>query len=90
MEYLARLSVAVAELFEAEGRSLMRNLVRLAMAIGFGCALLLLALAGLGFILFGIFLLLAEVMPRGDAALVTGLAAFIFSGAGVFCIRQMF
>jgi hypothetical protein len=90
MEYLAQLSVAVAEMFEAEGRSLRRNLVRLAIAIGFGCALLLLAVAGLGFILFGIFLLLAESMSRGDAAMITGLAAFVFSAAGVFMIRQTF
>jgi hypothetical protein len=90
MEYLAQLGVAVAELFEAEGRSLRRNLVRLAIAIGFGCALLLLAVAGLGFILFGIFLLLAESMSHGDAAMLTGLAAFIFSSVGAFVIQQMF
>jgi hypothetical protein len=90
MEILAQLGVAIAELFEAEGRSLRRNLIRLAIAIGFGMVLLLLSISGLGFILYGIFLLLEGTMSPGYAAMTTGLSAFIFSAVGVFCIRRMF
>ena len=90
MEIIAKLGVAVAELFEAEGRSLRRNLMRLVIGIGFGIVLLLLALAGLGFLLYGIYLLLAESMSHADAAMLTGLSAFVFSAAGVFSIRRMF
>jgi hypothetical protein len=90
MEFLAQLGVATAELFEAEGRSLRRNLIRLAAAVGFGIVLLLLALAGLGFLLYGVFLLLAQSMPPGDAAILTGVSALAFAAIGVALIRRMF
>ena len=90
MEFLARLGVAAAELFEAEGRSLRRNLIRLAAAIGFGLVLVLLTLAGRAFLIYGVFLLLAQALSPADAAVIMGFAALLFAGIGVFVIRQMF
>jgi hypothetical protein len=90
MEYLAQLGVAVAEFFEAEGRSLRRNLIKLAAAAGFGLVLLLLALAGVGFVIAGIFMLLAQMMSPGDAAVVMGVTALACAGIGILCIRSMF
>jgi hypothetical protein len=90
MEWLAQFGVATAELFEAEGRSLRRNLIRVMIAIGFALLLLVLGLAGLGFLLFGVYLRLAEIMPPPDAAVVLGAAALIFAAAGAAVIRWMF
>jgi hypothetical protein len=90
MEWLAQLGVATAELFEAEGRTLRRNLIRLAMAIGFGVVLLLLALTGLGFLVYGVYLRLAEIMPAPDAAVSMGAAALLAAAGGVLVIRGMF
>jgi len=90
MEFLAQLGVAAVELFEAEGRALRRSLVRLAVALGFGLVLLLLALTGLGFLLYGVFLMLSQLTSPADAAVIMGLAALIFSALGVWIIRKMF
>ena len=90
MESIAQLGVAVAELFEAEGRSLRRNLIKLAVAIGFGLVLLILALLGVGFLIWGIYLALAQLMPPSDAAMVLGLVALLFSATGVWVIKRSF
>lgn len=90
MESLGQLGVAAAELFEAEGRSLRRNLMRVGVAIGFGLVLLLLAAVGIGFLVWGIYLMLAQIMPPSDAAVVLGLTALVFSAAGVWSIKRSF
>ncbi len=90
MEWLAQFGIATAELFEAEGRSLARNLIRLTVALGFALLLLLLALAGLGFLVFGVYLRLSQMMPPADAAVVMGATALIAAASGVLVIRRMF
>ena len=90
MEWLAQFGIATAELFEAEGRSLRRNLIRVAIALGFSLVLLVLALGGLGFLMFGVYLRMAEIMPPPDAAVVLGACALVFAAAGVAVIRRMF
>jgi uncharacterized membrane protein YqjE len=89
VETLARLGVATIELFEAEGRSLRRNLVRLAIAAGCGLMLLALALVGLGFLAVGTFWLLEQSMPPYYAAMLMGTVTLLLAAAGVAAIREM-
>jgi hypothetical protein len=89
MEFLARLGIATAELFEAEGRSLRRNLVRLAAAAAIGIVVLLLALAGLAFVLFGVYLALAQRMSPPDAAMTMGATALLLAVLGVILVKRL-
>ena len=89
MEILAQLGVAVAELFEAEGRSLRRNLVRLTIAAAVGVVLLLLALGGAGFLMWGYFLFLENYMSPAAAAITVGLSALMVASIGAGLIRQL-
>jgi len=89
MEVLARLGVAITELLEAEGRSLRGHLVRLGMAAGIGLVLLVVVLAGLGFLLYGFFLFLNRWVAVDEAALLVGAATWIFAGLGLAFIRNM-
>ena len=88
METLARLGVATIELLEAEGRNLRKHLVRLAIAAGFGVFLMVLALTGFGFLVFGLYLLLAQYMAPSYAAMVVGGAGIVLSVAGATAIMQ--
>ncbi len=65
MEALANMLIATFDLVEAEGRALHRRLVRLGAATAMLLVGFLVALAGIGFILFGLYGLLAQSMcPR--------------------------
>jgi hypothetical protein len=88
METLAQIGVATIELVEAEGRALRRQVVRLAAAAGVGFLLLFIALGGLAFLFFGIYFLLAGVMPPGVAALLVGFGALALAAAGAAAIRR--
>ncbi|HRK31420.1 MAG TPA: hypothetical protein PLD59_10100, partial [Tepidisphaeraceae bacterium] len=73
MEALAHLLVATVDLFEAEGRTLRRQLMRLALAISLIVVAALLVLFGLGFVLYGLFQFLAQQMSEHWAAVLFGV-----------------
>lgn len=89
MEALANLFIATADLVEAEGRSLRRQMVRLATAAAMILVAALLALFGFGFLLYGLFWLLAEQMSGPAAAACFGLVAVGLSGGIAWIARQM-
>ena len=89
MESLARLFVAVNELFEADGVVLKRQLVRLIVAAGFGLIILGLVAAGLGLLLFGLFRVLAERLTPTGAALVLGVVAMLLAWGAILCARRL-
>ncbi len=90
MESFVRLVVAGFELLEAEGRMLREQLVRIAIAMALGVIIVLLAMAGLGFLLFSLFRWLATspLTPTGAAA-VFGLISLLLAAAGAMTIRQL-
>lgn len=89
MESLARFFVAVSELFEAEGRVMKRHVVRLIVAAELGLLILGLAVAGLGFLLFGVFAILAERLTPTVASLVLGVVAMLMAWGGFMCVRRL-
>ncbi len=90
MESLVQLVVAAFELVEAEGRMLREQLVRIAIAMALGVIIVILALAGLGFLLFSLFQFLAatSLSPAGAAA-VFGVIALILAAAGAATIKAL-
>ena len=90
MESFVRLVIAAFELFEAEGRMLREQLVRIAIAMALGIIIVVLALAGLGFLLFSLFQWLAQspLTPTGAAA-VFGVISLVLAGLGGMTIRQL-
>jgi hypothetical protein len=89
METLVRLGVATAELFEAEARVLRRSLVRLAAAAGIGLLLIVIALAGLGFFLSGLFMLAELKLPPSAAAILVGVGAMLVAGLGLLGVKRL-
>jgi len=83
------LIIAVADLLEAEGRTLRRQTTRL----GWGLALIVLSclLAGVGFglWLWGLFEHAAQAFGEADAALVTGTVAVVLAGGVAWLIRHL-
>ena len=80
MSALAELTLALAELLEAEGRALQRGVVRAAIAIGVVAATAVLGLAGLGLCLWGVYLYLATMLTPPLAAFATGALTLVVSG----------
>jgi hypothetical protein len=89
LETVIQLGIAAIELIEAEGRLLKRQLIRLGMAVGLGLVMLVLSLAGLGFLLMGFFMMLARVMPSGQAALVVAGCTWLVAFIGLRAIQRM-
>lgn len=89
MEALANLVIAAADLVEAEGRTLRRQMVRLATAATMILVAALLALLGLGFLLYGLFWLLAEQMSSPAAAACFGIAALAAAGGIAWSARRI-
>jgi hypothetical protein len=87
MEVLARLGVAILELLEAEGRALQRSFLRLIAVIAIGVVLLVLSLAGLGFLLYGLDLFYAQWFSPAESALLVGVTAWLFVVVGLLAIR---
>jgi hypothetical protein len=83
--------VAAFELIEAEGRMLREQLVRIAVAMALGIVMVLLAVAGLGFLLYSLFQFLASgpLSPTGAAA-VFGVIALLLAAIGGVAIRLLF
>jgi len=89
MEAIARVVVSAAELLEAEGRMLKRQVMRLGVAVGFGVIAVVLALAGAGFLLTALFLALARPLGNVGAAAVFGAVALALAAAAVFGARRL-
>ena len=89
MEALANMMIATAELMEAEGRSLRRHLIRLGTAIALLCVAAFLGLLGIGFLLYGLFWLLAEQMSNPSAAACFGVVAVGLAGGVAWTARRM-
>jgi hypothetical protein len=89
MEALANLVVATADLMEAEGRSLRRHLIRLGTAAALIFIAALLGLFGIGFLLYGLFWLLAEQMSGPAAAACFGLVALGLAGGIAWTARRI-
>jgi hypothetical protein len=90
MEALARVLVSGAELVEAEGRMLKRQVLRLAIALGLGLAALVLGLAGVGFLLAALFLALAQPLGYAGAAAVFGAVALVLAAAAGFFVWRVY
>lgn len=89
MESLANLVVAAADLMEAEGRSLRRQLTRLGTAATLLIVAALLGMFGIGFLLYGLFWLLAEQMSNPAAAACFGLVALGLAGGIAWTARKI-
>jgi len=91
VESIVRLTVAAFELVEAEGRVLKEQLVRIAIAMALGIIIALLSMAGLGFLLYSLFLWLVSSTPlsTAGAAAVFGFIALLLAGAGGFAISKL-
>ena len=89
MEAIANMMVATADLVEAEGRALHRQLIRLGTAAALSLGGLLVAMTGLGFLLCGLFLLLSQQMSGPSAAIVFGLSAICLAGGLLWIARGL-
>lgn len=89
MESVVRLLVASFELVEAEGRVLRQQVIRVGIALGLGIIIVILALAGMGFLLYGAFYLLAGPLGTGGAAIVFGLIAVALAILGSTFVRRL-
>jgi hypothetical protein len=78
---LARLTVAAANLAEAEGRALRENVVTVAVSVGLVLGATVLGLAGLGYLLWALYRVLLEPVGEPLAALITGVVAVVIAGA---------
>ena len=89
MEALANMLIATLDLFEAEGRALHRRLVRLGVAAALLLVGFVVALMGIGAILFGLYGLLARQMPEPQAATLFGVTALVLAGAVLWFARTL-
>lgn len=80
MEALGNLVVATADLLEAEGRTLRKTMVKFFVALSLVVAASLLGLLGFGFLLYGLFALLARIISVPAAAAIFGVAALAIAG----------
>ncbi len=72
--------IAVAELFEAEGRALRRAAARTGQGLGLAAAASVLAVIGMGLLLWALYQYLETVLSPASTALVTGVATLIAAG----------
>jgi hypothetical protein len=89
MEDLARLFVAATELVEAEGRLLQGQAARLLAAAGLGLIVVLLVIAGLGFLLYSLLRVLAGPLTPAGAASVVSVVAFLLAWCGLARARRL-
>ena len=90
MESMARMMVAGLEVVEAEGRVLKQQVMRLAIAIALGIIVTLMLIAGLAFLIAGLFLFLADTrLGNAGAATLFGVIAVVTSLAGAYIIKSI-
>ncbi|MBC7783550.1 MAG: hypothetical protein H7144_06900 [Burkholderiales bacterium] len=89
MEAIANLIIATAGLVEAEGRAFRRHLIRLTVAAVLVLSASLIGLFGIGFLLYGFFLFLAEHVSQPAAAVMFGIAALLIAGGTTWIARRL-
>jgi hypothetical protein len=89
VEPVADLVVATADLCEAEARAFRRGVLMLIQAIACIVAASLLALIGLGFVLYGLFIILSRAWSVPTAAWVIGAAAIVLAGGLTWMARKL-
>ena len=89
MDTLARLVVAVTDLLEAEGRAFRKHAARFLIAGGIISVVVVLALTGLACLFFGLFWLLARVMPADGAIILLGVVALVLGWIGCLWIKRI-
>jgi len=82
MEALARLVIASTDLVEAEGRMLRQYAVRLLTFAGVGTVMIVVFLAGLVFLTWGLFQMLSSQVGQTASATIFGIV-FLATAAGV-------
>ena len=90
MESIARILLASADLIEAEGRTLKRQAGRIFLAFAIGVVALAMILAGLCFVLLGLFAWLSLYIHPHGAALVLGGVAFVIALAATLTAKKLF
>ena len=89
LQRLADLVIALVDLLEAEGRVLRQQTARVAGAMVFIALAGLLALGGVGLCLWGLYGHLAAAAGPANAALLTGAAALLAAGAGLWIATRL-
>lgn len=89
MEALANMIVAAADLVEAEGRELRRQFLRATVAVAAGIVGLLMTLLGLGFLMLGLYRLLARELSEPAAAGIFGLVALIIAAGAIWLTQRL-
>jgi hypothetical protein len=90
MESIARLVVAGTDLIEAEGRALKRVIGRLLLAVAVGAVALVMTLAGVGFVMAGLFAFLSRAIGWPGASLIFGAVAFVVAGGAAVAVKRLF
>lgn len=80
MKKLADIAIALADLAEAEGRLLRRNIIRLGNSLVLVAISILLAAAGAGMLLWALYQSMAAATGPVMGAFLTGLAGLIGAG----------
>lgn len=86
---IADFIIAVAELLEAEGRSLRHSVVRLSWGLVFIAGAALLGITAFGFVLWGLYQYLAWATDPAAAALLAGAIALALAGMLALATRWL-
>ena len=89
MESLAKMMVASLELVEAEGRVLKQSLIRMGIAVALGLLVTVLLMAGVGFLVYGLFLYLKDPLTPAGAATIMGVVALAMAIGGGLIVRAL-
>ncbi|HSF31118.1 MAG TPA: hypothetical protein VLK82_11705 [Candidatus Tectomicrobia bacterium] len=89
MRGLAELIIALLELLEAEARALRSGSFRLAVSLGLLATAGILALGGIGLVLWALYLYLAVFLGPPAATLITGIITLLASGGLVWSGRRL-
>jgi len=81
--------IAIADLAEAEGRSLRHWTIKVGLAVGLLVLTVLLATAGIAFLLVAVYLFFTAQIGSVAAALLTSTAAFLIAGGIVWTVLKI-
>lgn len=88
MRSLAELLITLLDLFEAEGRSLRRSVVRLTISMMVVAIAGLVLLGAIGFILAGVYLYFESLFGAAPAAFLAGAASLVVAGITVWGAKR--
>ena len=81
--------IALADLLEAEGRTLRRSAARLGLGLGMIVLAVAFAAAGLGLCLWAAYQYLATALGQTPAVLLAGVAALVAAGLFLWLARRL-